>query len=157
VNDYHSPYDGISSLVPEQSTTKRDTIAWLPYLRDQQSFHGGALLDFGLGVVHFRDGYEPRGDSPFQITPELSLGSYFENLVSHSRRFPNYLSVSSGLEWRFHFRGSYFGLRGVIENVTDSRNPLVVNNMIDSSQYGTFSEFEGRVFTASIRLIGAKK
>jgi hypothetical protein len=38
-NDYHSPYDGISPLVPQQSTTKRNTIAWLPYLRDQQSFH----------------------------------------------------------------------------------------------------------------------
>ena len=38
-NDYHSPYDGLSSLVPQQSTTKRNTIAWLPYLRDQQSFH----------------------------------------------------------------------------------------------------------------------
>jgi hypothetical protein len=86
VNDYHSPYDGISTLVPEQSTTKRDTIAWLPYLRDQQSFHNGALLDMGLGVVHFRDGYEPHGDGPFQITPELSLGSYFENLISHSQR-----------------------------------------------------------------------
>ncbi len=30
-NDYHSPYDGISSLVPQQSTTKTDTTAWLPY------------------------------------------------------------------------------------------------------------------------------
>ena len=30
-NDYHSPYDGISSLTPQQSTTNRDTIAWLPY------------------------------------------------------------------------------------------------------------------------------
>ena len=25
-NDYHSPYDGLSSLNPQQSTTKRDTI-----------------------------------------------------------------------------------------------------------------------------------
>ncbi len=85
-NEYHSPYDGISSLVPQQSTTKRNTIAWLPYLRDQQSFHDGALLDLGLGVVHFRDGYEPHGDSPFQLTPELSLGSYFESLTSRSQR-----------------------------------------------------------------------
>ena len=37
-NDYHSPYDGISSLTPQQSTVKRDTIAWLPYLRNQWSF-----------------------------------------------------------------------------------------------------------------------
>ena len=70
-NDYHSPYDGISSLVPQQSTTKRDTIAWLPYVRDQHSFPNGALLDAGVGVVRFRDGYEPHGNSPFELTPEL--------------------------------------------------------------------------------------
>ena len=85
-NEYHSPYDGISSLVPQQSTTSRNTIAWLPFLRDQHSFHNGSLLDLGLGAVRFHDGYEPHGDSPFEITPELSLGSYFENLRSHSQR-----------------------------------------------------------------------
>jgi hypothetical protein len=74
-----------------------------------------------------------------------------------SQRFPDYLSFSPGLEWRFHFRRSYFGLRGVIENITGDRNPLVVNNVVDSPQYGTFSEFEGRAVTARIRLIGSKK
>jgi len=85
-NDYHSPFDGISSLVPQPSTTRRNTIAWLSYLRDQQTFHDGTLLDLGLGVVRFRDGYEPHGDSLFQITPELFLGSYFENMTSRSQR-----------------------------------------------------------------------
>jgi hypothetical protein len=65
VNDYHSPYDGISSLTPQQSTTKRDTIAWLPYVRDQHSFNNGALLETGFGVLRFRDGYEPHGNSPY--------------------------------------------------------------------------------------------
>ena len=85
-NDYHSPYEGLSPLVPQQSTTKRDTIAWLPYLRDQRSYHSGALAEFGIGAVRFRDGYEPHGDAPFEITPELYRGSYFENLISHSLR-----------------------------------------------------------------------
>ena len=85
-NDYHSPYDGISSLVPQQSTTRRNTIAWLPYLRDQHSFANGALLQVGVGVVRFRDGYEPHGDTPYEITPELAQGSYFENLTAHSER-----------------------------------------------------------------------
>ena len=86
LNDYHSPYDGLSPLVPQQSTARRNTIAWLPFLRDQQSFRNGALLDLGLGAVHFSDGYEPHGNSRFEITPELSLGSYFENLSSRSER-----------------------------------------------------------------------
>jgi hypothetical protein len=85
-NDYHSPYDGISTLVPQESTTKRDTIAWLPYLRDQHSFAGGALLQLGFGDVRFHDGYEPHGDSPYKITPEQTQGSYFENLTGLSSR-----------------------------------------------------------------------
>ncbi len=85
-NDYHSPYDGISSLTPQVSTTKRDTIAWLPYLRDKWSFAGGLLLDLGVGVVRVRDGYEPHGNTPYAITPELPSGSYFENLTGRSQR-----------------------------------------------------------------------
>jgi hypothetical protein len=85
-NDYHSPYDGISSLTPQQSTTKRNTIAWLPYVRDKWSLGGGALIDVGVGGVRFRDGYEPRGNAPYQITPELPSGSYFENATARSQR-----------------------------------------------------------------------
>lgn len=85
-NDYHSPYDGLSTLAPQDSTTKRDTIAWLPYLRDQYAFANGALLQLGVGVVRFRDGYEPHGDSEYEITPEVSQGSYFENAIAHSER-----------------------------------------------------------------------
>jgi hypothetical protein len=85
-NDYHSPYDGISPLVPQQSTTKRDTIAWLPYLRDQQRLGNGVMLDAGVGIVRFRDGYEPHGDIPYDLTPETAKGSYFENLTGTSQR-----------------------------------------------------------------------
>ena len=73
-----------------------------------------------------------------------------------AQRFPDYVDFSPGLEWKFHFRGAYFGLRGVMENATDSGNFAIVNNVVDSPQYGTFSEFQGRAFTARIRLIGAK-
>lgn len=85
-NLYHSPYDGLSSLTPQESTTKRNTIGWLPYFRDQFSFHNGALLDAGIGIQRIRDGYEPRGTAPFAITPEQTQGSYFENATGHSQR-----------------------------------------------------------------------
>ena len=86
LNGYHSLYDGISSLTPQQSTTKRDTAAWFPYLRDKWSFAGGALLDVGVSAIHVRDGYEPHGNTPYQITPESHAGSYFENLTGRSQR-----------------------------------------------------------------------
>ncbi len=84
-NDYHSPYDGISALTTQQSTTNRDIVAWLPYVRDQWTIRG-ALIDVGAGVMRFRDGYEPHGDEPYRIAPELAQGSYFENLTGRSQR-----------------------------------------------------------------------
>ena len=69
---------------------------------------------------------------------------------------PHYVSFSPGLEWRFHFRGSYFGLRGVLENATNYGDPYVVNNNVDSPDYGTFTEPLGRAFTTRIRLISTK-
>ncbi|MGA2338450.1 MAG: hypothetical protein ABSF75_01045 [Terracidiphilus sp.] len=85
-NNYHSPYDGISSFTPQPSTVKRNTIAWMPYVRDQQSFGKGALLDLGVGFVSIRDGYEPHGSAPYEYTPEQTEGSYFENLSGRSQR-----------------------------------------------------------------------
>ncbi|HEY1897657.1 MAG TPA: hypothetical protein VGG62_15360, partial [Terracidiphilus sp.] len=73
-----------------------------------------------------------------------------------SQRFPDYVNFSPGLEWRFHVHGLYLGLRGVMENATDSGNPLVVNNNVDSPQFGAFSETFGRALTARIRLIQSK-
>lgn len=71
-------------------------------------------------------------------------------------RFPTYVNFGPGLEWRFHFHGAYYGLRGVMENATDSENPFVVINNIASPQFGAFSEPLGRAYTARIRLIGKK-
>ena len=85
-DNYHSPYDGISSLTPQPSTMKRNTIAWMPTVRDQQSFGKGALLDVGVGFVSIRDGYEPQGSTPYEYTPEQTEGGYFENLSGRSQR-----------------------------------------------------------------------
>ncbi len=88
-NDYHTNYSGLSALTPQVSTTKRDILAWLPYLRDQWSFDRGALLDVGIGELRFRDGYEPHGNplaTLYTITPESTQGSYFENLSGRSQR-----------------------------------------------------------------------
>ena len=74
-----------------------------------------------------------------------------------SHRFPNFTSFSPGLEWRFHFRGKYFGLRGVAENITNRSDPYIVNNNVDSPEYLTFTQPLGRAFTTRIRLIQSSR
>ena len=73
-----------------------------------------------------------------------------------AQRFPTFLSLNPGLEWRFHLRGMYLGLRGVVQNATGKQDPLVVNNVVGSPQYGAFSEPLGRALTARLRLISSK-
>jgi hypothetical protein len=96
VNDSYAPFSGLSTLTPQVSTVKSDTLAFLPYLRDQQLFSKGTLLDVAIGVTRIHSGYEPHGDTPYELTPEASEGSYFENLTGLSSRiqesFALYLS-----------------------------------------------------------------
>lgn len=74
----------------------------------------------------------------------------------YSHRFPDYLAVNPGLEFRFTFRGYALALRGVAENVTDRKNPFFVINNTDATNYATYGGFGGRAFTARIRFLGRK-
>jgi hypothetical protein len=125
-NDYHSPYDGISALTPQVSTTNRDIISWLPYVREQVSFHNGALLDLGVADMRFRDGHESHGNIPFQYTPELSRGSYFENLTGRAQRTEaNATLYVPAFQWKGEHSlqaGIDFNHIGYTENLT--RRPV---------------------------------
>lgn len=76
--------------------------------------------------------------------------------AAYSHRFPAFVSLDPGLEYRFTFRGYALALRGVIENVTDRKNPFFVNNNVDASNFGTYGGFSGRALTARIRFLGRK-
>lgn len=100
-NNYHSPFENLSVLNPQQSTENHDVIAWLPWVRDQQSFHNGVMLDSGFGVLRYREGFEPHGNIPYVLTPETSTGSNFDNLSVQSLRFQGYANFYFP-EWKWN-------------------------------------------------------
>jgi hypothetical protein len=138
----------ISLLGPQQSgplawDTPNRTISWgwlpvpLPMLRNRWDF---------VYTVDWQSGF------PYTaVNANRQVAG-----AAGAQRFPDDIDFSPGLEWKFHLRGAYFGLRGVMENATGRANPAVVNNVVDSPQFGAFSQFEGRSLTARLRLIGAK-
>jgi len=69
-------------------------------------------------------------------------------------RFPDYFSLNLHCERRFNFWHTQWALRAGFNNLTDSSNPVVVNNIVDSPDYGVFSGGQGRVFTGRIRFLG---
>jgi hypothetical protein len=76
-NDFHTPYEGLSPADPQQTTTKHNTIAWMPYTRIEQRV-GGGLMDAGFGVVRFSDSTRPYGRTPYLLLPEGASGAYFK-------------------------------------------------------------------------------
>jgi hypothetical protein len=126
-----------SGPLPWDAPNRLIAWGWLPVPRTKR-------LDF-VYALDWHSGY------PFtSVTANLELVGR-----PNSQRFPDYLSFSPGLEFRFHFHKTYFGLRGVAENITAHRNPYSVNNVVDSPNYLSFTGKQGRAFTARIRIIGS--
>jgi hypothetical protein len=92
-NDYHSPYEGLSTLTPQASTANHDILVWLPYVRDQQSFRNGVMVDLGFGDLRYRDGYEPHGNTPYDLTPNQASGSSFETQTFRTQRVQGYVDA----------------------------------------------------------------
>ena len=71
-------------------------------------------------------------------------------------RFPQYFTLNTHLEKRFHAFGFYWALRGGFDNITGRKNYGYVNNDVNSPQFLAFSGFSGRAFTGRIRFLGRK-
>lgn len=115
----------------------------------------GLLPFFKLPIIHEVDiaySLEARSGFPFNVTNDQGqlVGS------PGTSRFPSYFSLNLFAEKRFHAFGRYWALRGGFENITDHTNPTAVNADINSLQFLTFSNFQGRAFTTRIRLLGKK-
>jgi len=102
-------------------------------------------FDFAYSI-DWRDGF------PF------SLVNQEQQLVGapNSQRFPVYFTLDTHLERRFNLFGYYLALRGGVNNLTNRKNPTVVNNNVDSPEFLTFAGTQHRAFTGRIRFLGKK-
>jgi len=94
--------------------------------------------------------FEERTGFPFSIQHDNGqlIGS------PDTYRYPDYFNVNLHLEWRFRLRKYRFGIRGGIDNLTNHRNPTVVNNTLESPNFLTFYGSEGRHYQARLRWLG---
>lgn len=71
-------------------------------------------------------------------------------------RFPDYASLTIGLEKKFTFRNRIFAARVAVVNIFDRQNPQAVVNNIDAPNFGTFASGQGRAITGRLRFVGRK-
>ncbi len=76
--------------------------------------------------------------------------------AANALRFPDYASLTIGLEKKFTFKNRIFAARLSMINLLDRQNADVVVNNVDAPNYGMFSGGQGRAFTARLRFVGRK-
>jgi hypothetical protein len=73
--------------------------------------------------------------------------------VPNRMRFPDFFSLSLGLEKRFQFRGHEWAIRLSEINITGHQNPDSVVNNIAAPNFLTFAGGQRRALTARLRLV----
>jgi hypothetical protein len=142
-----------------------------PYAWDAPNrFLSWGFLPFNfLPLIHQLDlGYstEYRTGFPFFVVNNqqqlVPLPSPAPQIVPTFLRFPQYFTLNTHLEKRFHAFGFWWAIRGGFDNITGRKNFATVNNDVDATctacanRFLTFSGFSGRAFTGRIRFLGKK-
>jgi hypothetical protein len=122
--------------VPWDAPNRFVSHGWLPFFWRS---------DLGYSV-DWRTGF------PFSVVNQL------QQLVGapDSRRFPAFFTLNAQAEHRFRWHHYQFAVRVGMDNLTGRKNPITVNNNIDSPQFLTFSNFRKRSFNGRIRFLGRK-
>jgi hypothetical protein len=95
---------------------------------------------------------EYRTGFPFSVVNEDGFLAGAPN----ERRFPNYFSLNLALERKFRFLHYLWAWRYGFNNLTNTGNPNVVNNNIDSPAYLTYGRGQVRAFAVRLRFLGKK-
>lgn len=86
VNYANSRRNGLSFLNPAETTTNRNQDLYMSTIRDQITFHNGALVDVGFADTRGMVRQLPQGNQVYQITPFGSRGNYYVNQDRHFYR-----------------------------------------------------------------------
>jgi hypothetical protein len=97
-------------------------------------------------LVEYRTGF------PFGVVNE---DGFLEG-SPNSRRLPDYFNVNLHLERQFRALHYLWAWRFGFNNLTNSSNPNVVNNVIGTPQFLTYGRGQARAFSVRLRLLGRK-
>jgi hypothetical protein len=89
---------------------------------------------------------------PFNVVDDYGTLSGAPNRL----RFPGYYNLNVSLERRFLVKHSLFAWRVGVNNVTNSLNPNVVNNDINSAQFLSYGRGQARAVAVRLRFLGRK-
>jgi hypothetical protein len=85
-NYWFAPRNGLTFLDPRETTVDRRSRQWFGYIKDQKSFHRGALLEIGYAASRTFSREVPQGDSGYIVSDAGRRGSYYANARREASR-----------------------------------------------------------------------
>lgn len=119
-NYWYAPRNGLTFLDPRETTVDRRSRQWFGYVKDQQFFRRGALVEWGFASSRTFSRETPQGDSPYLITPYGRRGNSFANAVRDASR--DQLVVNSFLPSLNWFGGHQLKIGGDLLRLSYSQN-----------------------------------
>jgi len=135
-----TPLQVLPSLVPMPWDSPNRVLGWLYAPLPWKNWSVSVMADARSGF-------------PFSAEQQTGVVSGAVNAY----RYPFSFDLNFALERMLTLRGYRFGLRGGVDNLTDSKNATAVNNVIGSPQYLQFLGYEGRHFVVRVRFFGRGK
>ncbi len=135
------PLQVLPNLVPMPWDAPNRLMGWaylpVPFQKKEKKWAIAALVDARSGF-------------PFSVQQQTGIISG----AVDSYRYPFNFDLNLAIERMVTLHGLRFALRLGVDNLTDSRNPTAVENVIGAANYLQFLGDEGRHFVVRIRFFG---
>lgn len=86
VNWLHDDHQGMSTLAPPATRPASSENAYITSVKEQHTFSGEKLLEFGVGFDQYGLGQTPIGAEPYALTPDGVDGNYYLRQRTTARR-----------------------------------------------------------------------
>jgi hypothetical protein len=103
------------------------------------------LQDWGIAYL-----FESRTGFPYSV--QTDSGQVVGAVNSY--RFPDYFNLNLHLEKRLRFQHYRFAIRGGFNNLTNHKNPTIVNNILGAPSFRAYYGSEGRHLVFRLRWLG---
>lgn len=109
IDQYHDQHQGLSTIAPATTRPIDSENLYFASVKDQHSLSSESLVEAGFAFVQYGLSQTPLGNSPYILTPQIAMGSYYLRSHTTARRAQAIANLYTPKHW--HGRHDFtFGL-----------------------------------------------
>ena len=99
INQLHDEHQGFSTIAPATTRPIDSENLYFASLKDQHSLSSESLVEAGFAFGHYGMSLMPLGSSPYVLTPQIAMGSYYLRAHTTAVRFQGFANLYTPKNW----------------------------------------------------------